>query len=279
VTDGRTAFVLGGGGHRGAYEVGMLKALTEHGIEPDLIVGTSIGAINGAIYASSPDSGGIATLEAAWRDLSFSDLFPGTVWSRARSAIQQRTYLHANDHLRSWLADHLDDRDIEGLPVSFQCVAACIEDSSEHWFSSGPLVDALLASSAVPGLLPPVEAGGRHYIDGGVVNSIPLSRALELGATRVFVLHVGHIDDELAVPTRPWDVGVVAFEIARRHRFASDLAHVPTGVDVHVLPTGARPGRFNDPTKLRYGDLSKAEQHIASAYRASDELLESIDIR
>lgn len=279
MTDGRTAFVLGGGGHRGAYEVGMLKALTEHGIEPDLIVGTSIGAINGAIYASSPDSGGIATLEAAWRDLSFSDLFPGTVWSRARSAIQQRTYLHANDHLRSWLADHLDDRDIEGLPVSFQCVAACIEDSSEHWFSSGPLVDALLASSAVPGLLPPVEAGGRHYIDGGVVNSIPLSRALELGATRVFVLHVGHIDDELAVPTRPWDVGVVAFEIARRHRFASDLAHVPTGVDVHVLPTGARPGRFNDPTKLRYGDLSKAEQHIASAYRASDELLESIDIR
>jgi NTE family protein len=129
----------------------------------------------------------------------------------------------------------------------------------------------------VPGLLPPVDVDGRHYIDGGVVNSIPLSRALELGATRVFVMHVGHIDDELAVPTRPWDVGVVAFEIARRHRFASDLANAPEDVEVHVLPTGARPGRFNDPTKLRYGDLSSAAVNVTSAYRASSEYLQTID--
>jgi len=272
-----TAFVLGGGGHRGAYEVGMLKALARRGIEPDVIVGTSIGAINGALFASSPNADGIRALEEAWRHLEFRDLFPGRPWSRVWSAVRQRTYLHDNTHLREWLTDRVGGAAIEDLPVQFQCVSARIEDSSEHWFTSGSLVDALLASSAVPGLLPPVQVAGKHYVDGGVVNSIPLSRALEFGATRIFVLHVGHIDDELEVPTRPWDVGVVAFEIARRHRFASDLANAPDGASVHVLPTGAVAGRFNDPSKLRYGDLSAADRSIASAYGATDAYLDSID--
>lgn len=264
-----TAFVLGGGGHRGAYEVGMLKALTEAGVTPDFVCGTSIGAINGALFAASPDAEGIASLEQAWRSLDFRDLFPGSLWSRARAAIAQRTHLHANDHLRVWLLDRLGTASFSSLPVPFACVAACIEDSTEVWFDSGPVVDALLASSAVPGLLPPVEIEGKHYIDGGVVNSIPLSRALASGATEIFVLHVGHIDDHLVVPTRPWDVGVVAFEVARRHRFASDLASIPDSVTVHVLPTGATIGRYNDPAKLKYGDLSNAEASIESAYHAT----------
>jgi len=99
---------------------------------------------------------------------------------------------------------------------------------------------------------------------------------LESGATNVFVMHVGHIDDELEVPTKPWDVGVVAFEIARRHRFTSDLAGVPAGVSVRVLPTGATVGRFNDPAKLRYGNLSNAERNIASAFDATRAYLASI---
>lgn len=276
MSPGITAFVLGGGGHRGAYEVGMLKALVEHGVEPDLIVGTSIGAINGALFASSPNEHGVAVLERAWRNLEFRDLFPGSLWNRARAAVQQRTYLHTNDHLRSWLTDRLEPTDIEDLAVSFQCVAARIEDASEHWFTSGALVDALLASSAVPGLLPPVVVDGMHYVDGGVVNSIPLSRALECGATAIFVLHVGHIDDELGVPTRPWDVGVVTFEIARRHRFASDLAAVPDGTPVHVLPTGAPAGKYNDTSKLRYGNLANADEQITSAFEATSMVLDQL---
>lgn len=276
MSEGPTAFVLGGGGHRGAYEVGMLKALAHSGVEADIVVGTSIGAINGAMYAADPSVGGVDRLEQAWRDLDFDDLFPGGLWGRARTAIKERTYLHANDHLRSWLVEQLGHRAIEELPTAFQCVAARIEDSSEHWFSEGPLIDALLASSAVPGLLPPVDIGGMHYVDGGVVNSIPLSRALDLGATTVFVLHVGHIDDELTVPTKPWDVGVVAFEIARRHRFASDLARLPDGVAVHVLPTGAAVGRYNDPAKLRYDNLNDANGQMATAFAASRGYLDSM---
>jgi NTE family protein len=271
-----TAFVLGGGGHRGAYEVGMLKALAHAGIEADIVLGTSIGAINGALHAADPSREGIEHLEQLWRDLEFGDLFPGGLWGRARTAIRERTYLHANDHLRSWLAEHLGHGRIEDLPTAFQCVAARIEDSSEHWFTEGSLVDALLASSAVPGLLPPVDIDGMHYIDGGVVNSIPLSRALDVGAKTVYVLHVGHIDDELAVPTKPWDVGVVAFEIARRHRFASDLDRLPDGVTVHVLPTGAAVGRYNDPAKLRYDNLDDAEQQVATSFTAAKEYLARI---
>ncbi len=271
-----TAFVLGGGGHRGAYEVGMLKALAHAGIEADIVLGTSIGAINGALYAADPSIEGIEHLEQLWRDLEFGDLFPGGLWGRARTAIRERTYLHANDHLRSWLGEHLGHGSIEDLPTAFQCVAARIEDSSEHWFTEGGLVDALLASSAVPGLLPPVDIDGMHYIDGGVVNSIPLSRALDLGAKTVFVLHVGHIDDELAVPTKPWDVGVVAFEIARRHRFASDLAGLPDDVTVHVLPTGAAVGRYNDPAKLRYDNLDDAGRQVATSFGAAKEYLARI---
>ena len=170
-------FVLGGGGHRGAYEVGMLKALTEQGIHPDVILGTSIGAVNGALIARNPTTAGVALLERTWIDLDFADVFPGNLWSRARSALRQRTSLHGNDQLREWLESLLGEGNFDDLSVPFQCVAACIEDAAEHWFTSGSLIDAILASSAVPGLLPPVEIAGEHFVDGGVVNSIPISRA------------------------------------------------------------------------------------------------------
>ena len=90
----------------------------------------------------------------------------------------------------------------------------------------------------MPGILPPVEVGGEHYIDGGIVNSIPVDRAVQLGATRIFVMHVGRLDRPLEPPRWPWEVALVAFEIARRHRFLGDLASLPDGVEIHVLPTG-----------------------------------------
>ncbi|MEA2024037.1 MAG: patatin-like phospholipase family protein, partial [Actinomycetota bacterium] len=164
------AFVLGGGGHRGAYEVGMLKALTEQGIRPDVVLGTSIGAVNGALIARDPGIDGAALLEQTWIDLNFGDVFPGSLWSKARSALRQRTYLHGNDQLREWLESLLADDAFGDLAVPFQCVAACIEEAAEQWFTSGSLIDAILASSAVPGLLPPVEIAGKHFVDGGVVN-------------------------------------------------------------------------------------------------------------
>jgi NTE family protein len=163
----------------------------------------------------------------------------------------------------------------EELAVPFQCVAASIERFAEHWFSAGPLVDAILASAAVPGMLPPVEIDGEHFIDGGIVNSIPIDRAVQLGADEIYVLHAGRIEQPLDAPKNLRDVGFVAFEVARRHRFVRELAAVPAGVTVHVLPTGdPAPGRYNDLSQLRFRDFRRVDKRIAYAYAATSEYLD-----
>jgi NTE family protein len=167
----------------------------------------------------------------------------------------------------------LSDRRIEDLPVPFTCCAASIEDAAEHWFDRGPVVDAVLASAAVPGLLPPAEVDGRHYLDGGLVNSIPLGRAVELGARRIFVLQVGRVDQPLRPPQRPWEVAMVAFEIARRHRYARDLAAVPDGVEVHVLPIGGGTPRWDSRAALRYRATGATGHRVAAAHAASAKYL------
>ena len=257
-----TAFVLGGGGLLGAVEVGMLKALLEAGIKPDLVVGSSVGALNGAAIAGDPSLETVELLTQLWEALGRDKVFTG---SRLTTLARSRTHLHGNEGLRALLADRAEGVLIEDLPVRFQCVAACIETAGAHWFTSGPVVDAVLASCSVPGLLPPVRIGDRHYLDGGLVHSIPVGRALALGATSVYVLQVGRIERQLTVPRWPWEVGTVAFEIARRHRFTEEMAALPESLDVHVLPSGAAVGTTN----VRYRDTSRVRSRIQSAYDAS----------
>ena len=262
------AFVLGGGGQLGAHEVGMLRALLERGIAPDLVVGTSIGAINGAAVAAEPTTDAIARLSEVWTRIERSDALDSSIVGRLATLARSRTHLHDNDTLRALLEEALPVRRIEDLAVRFECVAACIETASERWFAEGPLVDAVLASSAVPGILPPVEIGGEHFLDGGIVNSIPVGRAAALGAREIYVLHVGRVEQRLEAPRWPWQVGLVAFEIARRHRFFGDLAALDDDVAVHVMPTGrtSSPASFSG---LKFGDTSKIPDHIARAYEAS----------
>ena len=134
----------------------------------------------------------------------------------------------------------------------------------------------MLASSAVPGVLPPVRIDDEHFLDGGLVNSIPVGRAVSLGARRVYVLQVGRIDRPLKAPTKPWQVASVAFEIARRHRFAREMSEVPSDVEVHLLPTGAEEApRPADLSALRYRDFSAVTQRITQAYSATKDYLES----
>ncbi len=155
--------------------------------------------------------------------------------------------------------------------MPFQCVAASVERAAEHWFTTGPLVPAVVASCAVPGLLPPAEVDGEHYLDGGLVHSIPVGRAVELGADTVHVLQVGRIERPLTAPTRPWQVATVAFEVARRHRFAADMAALPEHVTVHVLPTGDAPTSVRED--LRYRDTARVAARVQAAYEASAEHL------
>jgi NTE family protein len=273
---GGTAVVLGGGGVLGAVQVGQIAALLDAGVRPDLVVGTSVGAMNGAVLAAFDPTEVAERLETVWRSPDAAAVFGTGPVARLRELARTGTAAHSPEPLRRALAAQVGDRLIEDLPVRFQCCAASIEDAAEVWFDRGPLVEAVLASSAVPGLLPPVQLDDRHYLDGGLVNSIPLGRAVELGARRVFVLQVGRIDTPLRPPRRPWEVAMVAFEITRRHRFARDLAEVPDGVEVHVLPAGvgAAP-RWDSRGTLRYRDVAGIHQRIETARQASAEYLET----
>jgi NTE family protein len=269
------AFVLGGGGVLGANEVGMLRALLEAGIVPDMILGTSIGAVNGAVLASDPSTASVKRLTELWTSADEAGIFSGGVLSRISTLARTRTHAHPNEPLRAMLQRALPVQTIEELPVPFQCVASSIERAAEHWFTKGSIVDAVLASSAVPGLLPPVELDGENFFDGGLVNSIPVDRAVGLGAAVIFVLQVGRIEQPLTKPTKPWEVALVAFEIARRHRFASQMNDLPETVAVHVLPTG-EDFRFNDLGQLRYRNMSKTIERIERAYEVSARYLEGI---
>jgi NTE family protein len=267
-----TAFVLGGGGVLGAYEVGMLRALAEAGITPDLVVGTSVGALNGVVLAASPASA-VERLTTLWGSEIVRTAFAGSLLTRISTLARTGTHLHPIEPLRGVLAKSIPGT-FEELELPFQCVAASVERACAQWFSAGPLVDAVLASCAVPGLLPPVRLAGEHYFDGGLVHSIPVGRALQLGARRIFVLHVGRIEHPLRVPQKPWEVGLVAFEIARRHRFAEEMATLPPDVEVHVLPAGSN-GR-SSLSDLKYRDISRITDNIARAHTATTAYLSAL---
>jgi NTE family protein len=255
----------------------MLDALLERGLRPDLIVGTSVGALHGAMVAVDPSQASIAKLQQAWQELAGLGVLGRSWLDDAVSLLRTRTHVRSDAPMRRMAERLLGVRTFEELAVPFQCVAASIERSSEQWFDSGPLVDAILASCAVPGILPPVEIGGEHFIDGGIVNSIPVDRAVVLGAGEIYVLHAGRIEQPLSPPRSMRDVGFVAFEIARRHRFVRDLAAVPAGVTVHVLPTGdPAPPRYNDLSQLRFRDFRRVDKRIAFAYAATSEYLDAL---
>ncbi len=271
-----TAFVLGGGGRWGAVEVGMLQALEEAGVSPDMVLGTSIGAFNGSVIADKPGAEGVDRLTNLWIEIARTKVFQGSTLERVKNAATLRPALHETSELRRLLEQvHARDRLIEDLPIRFQCVAACIERATEHWFTEGPLIDSILASSAVPALFPPVEIGGEHFYDGGLVNSVPLTRAMELGADVVFVLQVGRIEAPLRPPERLHEAALIAFEIARRHRYATTVQNLPEGIELHLLPSGnAVP--FDDSRQRKWRDVSSTHELINGAYEATSGYLSGI---
>lgn len=269
----RTAFVLGGGGVLGSAQVGMLAALLEHDVRPDVVVGASVGAVNGAMVAACPSLTSMQKLSHLWSSLSQAGVLADSVVSRAARLAKHRTHLHSAEPLRELIKQRLPVVLIEDLPVQFECVAASIEKSAAHWFAEGSIADAVVASCAVPGLFPAARVGDEHFLDGGLVHSIPVGRAVELGAKRIFVLHVGRIEQPLHPPRWPWEVALVAFEIARRHRFVEEMNRLPAGIEVHVLPVGAGP---TSSVNVRYRNTRQVTPRIERAQHASSRYLNDV---
>jgi NTE family protein len=264
---GPVAAVLSGGGNHGAVQVGMLRALVEHDIRPEVVLGCSIGALNGAAYAQDPTLTGIARLEELWRGFDSKGVMPSGWLPNAVAIARRGEAIQGNEGLRSLLEGLLAVERFEDLSVPFQCVATDVEAVQEKWFSSGPLVDPILASAALPAVLPAVEIDGVRYLDGAIVNDVPVSRAVELGATTIYVLHCGTIDRPRAEPKRPLDVVVQAYWVARHHRFKRDLAALPSGVEAIVLPTGHAP-------VLRFNDFTQSGELIRAAHAATERYLD-----
>jgi NTE family protein len=264
--EGPVAFVLSGGGNLGALQIGMLRALAEFGIRPDLIVGCSVGAINGAALAEDPSPAGIERLERLWRELDGNDLMPRSILPRAVALTRRGEAIHDNDGLRRALEKELTARTFEELAVPFQCVATDVVGVQEVWFRSGPLIDPILASAALPAVYPAVEIDGVRYLDGAIVADVPMARAVELGARTLYVLQVGAFSRPRPEPRRPLDVAVQSYWLARHHRFKADLAAIPEDVAVHLLPTGQTPA-------MRYNDFTRSVELMAVAHAATTDYL------
>ena len=259
----RTAFVLGGGGNLGAVQVGMVRALLEQGIRPDLVLGCSVGALNGAAVAGDPTVGGADRLAEVWGRLHGTDVFPTSGLTSIVALLRRgRNALGQNDGLRRLLHDVVDYRTFEEAAVPFQVVATSLASGVERWFDRGPITEPILASAALPAVFPPVEIDGELHVDGAVVDNVPIARAVELGAERIYVCHVGNFERPRPAPKRPVDVLLQSFSLARNHRFSTDVARAWPGVELIVLPSV-------DPGPLPRGDFRRASELVTMGHEAA----------
>lgn len=187
----KTAMVLSGGGSLGAVQVGMLQALSREHVVPDMVVGASVGALNGAFFADDPTSAGADRLARVWRGLRRRDVFPLTLWAGLGALLFRRDHLIEHDALAALVTRALRMERIEQARVPLHVVATDVLSGEEVLLSTGDVATALMASTAIPVVFPAVELGGRYLVDGGVGNNTPIASAVALGAERILVLPTG----------------------------------------------------------------------------------------
>lgn len=231
----RTAFVMAGGGSLGAVEVGMLRALLEWGEQADLVVGASAGAINGAFFAFDPTRVGVANLTDIWCALRRRDVFPFS-FANVFGALTGRDHLCGHDGLRRLLERHLGTHTIDRAAIPLHVVASDLASGDEVLLSSGSVVEAVLASAAIPGIFPPVVIGGRELVDGGVANNTPISSAVRLGATRIVVLPTGFACALRKVPSNAIARAMHALDLLVVRQLLNDIERFRSSVELHVVP-------------------------------------------
>ena len=263
-TDRSVAFVLSGGASLGSIQVGMLKALFEAGIKPDFLVGTSVGAVNAAWIAGWPSAEGIAKLEEIWLGLRREDVFP-LGWAAATGLLGKTNHLFSNGALRNLLERNLPYERLENATVPVHVVTSELKSGRAVILSSGPTVPALLASSAIPGLFPPVTIGRRDLVDGGVANHTSIDAAVKLGARRIYVLPISYpwLYEE---PTSALGMALQALARMVAQRLESEVAAYRDAADITVIPP-------LEPMAVSPADFSHTAELIEHGYESARKML------
>ncbi|MGP0088383.1 MAG: patatin-like phospholipase family protein [Xanthobacteraceae bacterium] len=248
----KTAFVFAGGGSLGAVQVGMLRELTREGLTPDFVVGSSVGAINATYFAAAPNAAGVRKLEEIWLGLQRRDVFPVSLRS-VLGLIGGSDHIIDPANLRALIERHIPFRKLEDAPVPVHVIATNLGGVSVC-ISSGPAVEAILASAAIPAAFPHVRIDGVYLMDGCVGANTPIVAAAKLGATRIIALPTG-----FACALHEPPKGVIAralhtLTLLIAQQMVRDLEGLAGKVDVFTVPSlcplDASPHDFSSAKEL-----------------------------
>ncbi|MGA9088011.1 MAG: patatin-like phospholipase family protein [Bradyrhizobium sp.] len=258
----KTAFVFAGGGSFGAIQVGMMHALAAHGVSPDMVVGSSVGALNGAYYAGDPSLRGVLQLETIWRGLQRRDVFPVT-WRTLLGFIWRRDFLIPHAGIRQLVDDHLPYRNLEDAKLPLHIVTTDIVSGDSIVLSEGPAAQAIIASTAIPGAFAPVRYGDRYLADGAISSNTPIKVAVAKGARRLIILPTGHACAPQMPPVGAVGNALHALTLLIARQLVSELEDLAPDIEYFVVPPLC-------PLVGSPYDFSRTSDHIERAIRSTD---------
>ncbi len=261
--------VLSGGASLGATQIGMLRALEEAEVRPDLVVGTSAGAINGALVAADP-SQAADRLEEVWKGLDRESVFPESPLAMAMLLARTRRHVFSNDALGELITAHLPVADFADLDLPFGAVATDVVTGHAHLMTDGDIASALLASAAIPAVYPRVQRDGRELSDGGLTANVPVRQALAMGAKSIVVLDAGQACHRVAPPAHVAETIMQSAQILMRHQVVRDVRSVARRVCVvHIPPLCVDVSPF---------DFSHRIELMAEGYAVARRFLAKVDV-
>jgi NTE family protein len=258
----KTAFVFAGGGSFGAIQVGMMHSLAAHGISADMVVGSSVGALNGAYYAGDPTLNGVLRLETIWRGLTRHDVFPIT-WRTLLGFIRRRDFLIPHDGIQKLIDDHLAYRNLEDAKLPLHIVTTDIVSGDSVVLSEGPADEAIIASTAIPGAFAPVPYGDRYLADGAISSNTPVRVAVAKGARRLIILPTGYACATHKPPSGAVASALHALTLLIARQLVGEIEGLGPGIEYFVVPPLC-------PLVGSPYDFSRTADHIARAIDTTD---------
>jgi len=258
----KTAFVLAGGGSFGAIQVGMLQSLAAHGVAADMVVGSSVGALNGAFYAGDPTLDGVQRLAGIWRGLTRHDVFPMS-WRTVLSFLWHRDFLISHDGIRTLIEDHIPYRNLEEAKLPVHIVTTDIVTGDSVVLSQGSTAEAIVASTAIPGAFSPIRYKDRYLADGAISSNTPIQAAVKQGARRLIILPTGHACANQAPPVGAVASALHALTLLIARQLVSELEALPPDIEYFVVPPLC-------PLVGSPYDFSRTADHIDRAILSTD---------